>query len=405
MRSCLVLIISDDILLHAGIIGRAGGIRAWGIGEGLKENSLQVYYAVRTQWWPKNSPLPPQRVFERYWQSISELEQIIKTCGCDVIINCSYSTILPKLAQEFPVIQDSNGPRLLERAYLRPESFWDNAWFETSAYTGADYFICPSQRQLTFFYPWLFLSGFSIEDHSRFAVIRLGIHGDPPHRNIQKKRIVYTGSLLPWTDPRKCWKLAIEEVERVNAQLLLILSKLPINNNSIKFLLNDLNSYRKLPCCKVMMDIPFSQYLIEITESLAALDVMENNIERELAMPTRTITYLWAGVPIIIHNYSEIGELVSRYDAGWVVSPEDKSAIREATREALNDIDIIKYKSKNASTLHKEIFDPKISTVVLANMCLNAEKRHRKRIIYMSRVRRIMFRCAIKVARKLSGVR
>ena len=66
-----------------------------------------------------------------------------------------------------------------------------------------------------------------------------------------------------------------------------------------------------------------------------ALDAMARNPERELAFPTRTVVYLAGGLPVIHHHYDELGEIIDRAGAGWVVDPEDDKGIGELLRGIL----------------------------------------------------------------------
>src|SRR5690606_23877220 len=59
-----------------------------------------------------------------------------------------------------------------------------------------------------------------------------------------------------------------------------------------------------------------------------AVDVMKRNPERELAFTTRTVEYLWCGLPVIYHDYAELSDYIREYEAGWTVDPEDPEALR-----------------------------------------------------------------------------
>ena len=42
------------------------------------------------------------------------------------------------------------------------------------------------------------------------------------------------------------------------------------------------------------------------------------NVERELAFPSRTVNYLWCGLPVIHPEFSEVAHYIREYEAGWV---------------------------------------------------------------------------------------
>ena len=58
------------------------------------------------------------------------------------------------------------------------------------------------------------------------------------------------------------------------------------------------------------------------SKASVALECMKYNLERELAFTTRTIEYLWCGLPVLYNDFSEISGHIADYDAGWAVDPD-----------------------------------------------------------------------------------
>jgi len=83
---------------------------------------------------------------------------------------------------------------------------------------------------------------------------------------------------------------------------------------------------------------------------------MARNPERELAFTTRTMVYLWCGVAVIYNNYSELSGYISRYEAGWVVSPEDKAGFKSIVSEILAWPEEVRRRGQNAQRLVREHF-------------------------------------------------
>ena len=78
---------------------------------------------------------------------------------------------------------------------------------------------------------------------------------------------------------------------------------------------------------------------------------MSWNLERELAFTTRTIEYLWAGLPVIYNNFSEISEYIKKYNAGWCIDPEDPNELAAILNEILADPHQLIELSMNAQKL------------------------------------------------------
>jgi glycosyltransferase involved in cell wall biosynthesis len=98
---------------------------------------------------------------------------------------------------------------------------------------------------------------------------------------------------------------------------------------------------------------PFDRIVDEYRRAHVAVDLMLRNRERELAFTTRTVVYLWCGLPVIYNDYSELSTLIDEYDAGWTVDPGDRAAIRAAVAEAF-DPELRERKSANARQLVSE---------------------------------------------------
>jgi glycosyltransferase involved in cell wall biosynthesis len=399
-----ILVISDDIMPQQGVPGRAAGIRAWELGEALRAHGFHVHYAVRTSWWPQDRPIPPCRPFESYWCTTSELQHILSRTGCDVVLNCSYPSLLPRSAYSLPIIQDSHGPRLLEGIFRQPKRMLNRAWKEAIAYASADYFVCAGEYQLRYFYPWLMLSGFNVLDRSRIAVVPIGFAEAPPERAPVPGRIIFGGSLLPWTDPRIGWQATIDEVDSIGGEFILFVQDRQ-DDLSVEFLREELRRIARSPRCRVIYGATRDSYLNQLSSAAAAIDVMRRNCERELAFPTRTAEYLWAGVPTIIHDFSEVAHLIAKYDAGWVVSPSDIRGMRLAIRQAINNVDVVVRKSQNARRLHNDVLHPARAVLPLATMCQSARKRDSSCRFQYGRVRMRLVSLALRLSWFLAGIR
>jgi glycosyltransferase involved in cell wall biosynthesis len=100
--------------------------------------------------------------------------------------------------------------------------------------------------------------------------------------------------------------------------------------------------------------IPRDELLQEYTRAHVAIDLMRRNQERELAFTTRTVEYLWCGLPVIYNDYAELADYIREYDAGWCLDPEDAEGLRAVIDSILTDPSILQAKSANAQRLVRE---------------------------------------------------
>ena len=90
------------------------------------------------------------------------------------------------------------------------------------------------------------------------------------------------------------------------------------------------------------------------TAAHLAIDLYGWNTERELAFTTRTVEYLWCGLPVIYGHYGELSKLIRQYEAGWIVDPSNMEAVRATVTAALSDRDELQRRSDNARRLVAE---------------------------------------------------
>ena len=102
--------------------------------------------------------------------------------------------------------------------------------------------------------------------------------------------------------------------------------------------------------------LPYEQFTSLMSGADVAFDLMDWNLERQLAVTIRTTTYLWAGLPVIYNDYADLGRLIHQYDAGWLVKPGDNEALETVLNIIYNDPQTVAKKAKNAQLLARNEF-------------------------------------------------
>ncbi len=92
------------------------------------------------------------------------------------------------------------------------------------------------------------------------------------------------------------------------------------------------------------------------TRSHVAIDLMKANTERRLAFTTRTVEYLWCGLPVIYNDYAELAEHIREYEAGWTVDPEDAEGLGRVITEVFEHPDQVDERGRNAQRLVRDRF-------------------------------------------------
>jgi hypothetical protein len=115
--------------------------------------------------------------------------------------------------------------------------------------------------------------------------------------------------------------------------------------------------------------VSHDELLRAYARATVAMDVMGQNQERELAFTTRTVEYLWCGLPVIYNNYADLAPLIRDYDAGWTVNSESPDDIRAAVRAAIAHPEEVRKKSTNAARLVRERLTWEKAVLPLVEFC------------------------------------
>ncbi|MCB0358767.1 MAG: glycosyltransferase family 4 protein, partial [Bdellovibrionales bacterium] len=99
-----------------------------------------------------------------------------------------------------------------------------------------------------------------------------------------------------------------------------------------------------------------SELIKTYLQASVAVEAMEYNLERDLAFTTRTIEYLWCGLPVLYNDYAEISGHIAEYDAGWLVKPDDRHSIGKALQEIFSNPRLVEQKGRNATCLVADRF-------------------------------------------------
>ena len=122
--------------------------------------------------------------------------------------------------------------------------------------------------------------------------------------------------------------------------------------------------------------VPLDQLIKLQSGAWAALDVIERNVERELAITGRTLQYLASGVPVIYNDYSTLSDDIREYKAGWTIATDTTTALQSVFDELVEGGPrLVDELSKNALRLTADRFDPRRSMQPLVELCNSAGKR------------------------------
>ena len=365
-----VALLCGDVLPLPGVPTSGAGMRVWGLGKGLESRGHEVIWMVHREILRRMEqiatvPIPPSWR-ESVWTSPASLTEVFARIQPELVVVGGWPTALslPDVVGA-PLVIDQAGPHILERFFARPQTAESDLAEKVAALRKADFFVSSGDVQQTYFEGWLALAGFPRDargeiDTRATGVIpfslapELPVH--PPREGNRPLTFVYGGYFLPWQDPSLPLRTVAAWAGAHDAILRIYGGPPPFHTIDPGVMGELVRELRATPSVEVRGVLPFDALVAEYAAVDVAIDLMQRNRERELAFTTRTVVYLWAGVPVIYNNYSELSGLITEYDAGWILDPEDECGLRTVLDAIAANPEIIARKGANAQRLVRERF-------------------------------------------------
>lgn len=291
-----VLVISGDVLPLPGYPTSGAGLRAWGLGQGLRTHGFRVDFAMPIYGWREEIQLPPLD-FRLFLWNVENVEQVIRDANPDAVVFCHWPAVRIRERLNIPTVIDFHGPHILERAFQRLGEYGENALLKIDAIRKADYFICAGERQKAYFLSWLLVSGFDVTTQCIDAV-PVCLSPDLPAPSLDaggEVVFVYGGVYLPWQNPRLGLTTVAEVLaSRGTGTLRLFGGRHPVIPIETPPIFRELEQQLgNHPRVRFEGILPRDTLIEQYRRATVAIDLMTANYERELAFTTRTVEYMW----------------------------------------------------------------------------------------------------------------
>jgi glycosyltransferase involved in cell wall biosynthesis len=350
-----VLVISGDSLPLSGYSTSGAGLRAWGLGEGLRSNGFQVDYAIPFLSWRDEIRLPDLGFAVHRWHP-QTVEKLISDTKPGAVLFCHWPAVQIRKRLDIPTIIDFHGPHILERLFQNFGDISSNAVLKIEALRKADFFVCAGAKQKLYFLSWLIMAGVDVTQECIHAVPVCLSPDLPLHTPVDEVEFVYGGVYLPWQNPFVGLTAVADVLQEKDAGLLRLFGGkhpvMPIDTPPIFRALEE--KFTAHPRVRLEGFTARDKLIAHYQQATVAVDLMAYNYERELAFTTRTVEYMWCGLPVIYNNYAELSPLIREYEAGWVLDPEDRAGVEEVTRQILADPAEARRRGANAQQLVRD---------------------------------------------------
>lgn len=359
MSSKRVLVVAADVLPLPGLPTTGAGLRSWALGKGLETRGHEVIFSM-PQIFTDSSREAPNDVAVHAWTP-DNLDSVVASVDPDVAVFCHWPALCVERKLEIPTVLDFHGPHILERVFQDHGHLETNAREKITAISKADFFTCAGEKQKYYFLAWLLMAGVDVTaDVATDVIAPIPVSMSPElptHEWSDSEPVfVYGGVFLPWQDPSLGLRLTVEAMERAGHGTLKFfggkhpghrIGKLEAFEQRVDQLIHS-------PRVEMPGLVPHDDLIDIYRRADVALDLMAQNHERELAFTTRTVEYLWCGLPVIYQDYAELATYIREYEAGWTVDPADEAQVRQAIEQALNDPTERRRRGENAQQLVRE---------------------------------------------------
>lgn len=368
-----ILIVTSQALPSPDQPTTGGALRAWALGQALGESGFTVCYSV------PSANCPEESDFHELAHQVSDLGTIIEKAAPNIVIFCNWGLAVEAVECEVPTVIDMNGSLILENHYRGRNRQLDDCLAKIEAISKADFLLAGSSEQREYLLAWCLMAGISPEN-IRIGVVPFSLSPDCPEiAEAKPGEFIMAGYAWPWLRSEERLQLLCRELEESEqGHLHVYCGRSPYvdnyqhENSAAEERGEEL---RELSSRLTLHEpVSFSALADKLAESGVAVDLWAVNTERELAVSSRVIAYLWAGLPVLTNSVGVLGRLISQYRAGWTVEPDDDTALRRTVREilALDAETLMEYR-KNSRNLFRDHFSWEKSIVPLADFCLDPQ--------------------------------
>jgi glycosyltransferase involved in cell wall biosynthesis len=283
-------------------------------------------------------------------------DQVIGKIKPDIVVFCNIN-LLSMLKKHHPdtiIIGDIYGPIHIEDFLMNSRTCLEDDCHQLiENLRKLDYIITVSERQKYFWAAYMSLAGFSLSELDPL-ICPLSIEVPSiTRKSSEKMSVVFSGGFYSWQRPYRFLTAAAEFLNMIDGAVLHIfggphsglanaaeashmLEELEKKNKSVIY-----HGYR-----------PVEELTEVLSHSWCALELMDRNIERELAITGRTVEFLSLGAPVIYNNYSTLSGLIEKYDAGWTVPTDDTEQLLSVLQSIHEGgLELIRKKSDGAVKL------------------------------------------------------
>lgn len=359
-----VLLFAADIVPIVDMPASGGGIRALQLITILKRGNHEVFVScpLHTYLGKQFKDAIPKELKALNFSDRSQ-QAIYNEVKPDLVLFCSnWTSASTDWWPDCPTVLDLCGPVLIEGALSSEQdpAVLRNLYLrKTRILAKADFLLCGGRRQQWYFRQSMIMAGFDLVKPSPMTHLPLGVHDEwiLPKDHSDDPSFVYAGGLYPWQNPSDAISSILKVLEdRKRGHFVWIGGSHHINRADTARFTEIKSLIKQSPRATLKEYMTLNQLNQELRAHSVSVELMTQNIERELALTTRTPHYLGLGLPILYGDYGELAQPIKEHHAGWALNPKDTHGLTTLINNLLDDTKQIEDASKQAQILAKKEF-------------------------------------------------
>jgi hypothetical protein len=363
-----------DLLPLGGLKSSGGGLRSLQMIRGLEQRGIKVTYslpadnsAVKEHWY-QLSAAEREDAFSSWDKKRSHYNIIRKFQPDAAIYMWPMLFIYPKsFKSNHTVIFDINGLQNVEGALAESSASAAQPSLRNSTIryinklSCADILISGSASQATY---WSTAHSLLKDSFSGLTTIEIPYH---PYKMpaalpyaIGEPTFYITGSFLPWNTPENFLRHTVSVIREKGKGRIVVVGKPDPNFHHSGPLIAELNALKKTGFATIVDAMDYDSYSSMINGNGIAVDLNARTVERDLAVPIRSVTFLAHGVPLITNDYSAFAKELIKYNASWHIDPSHSDKFKKIIADIIDGAENANANlmSGNARKFVSEALDP-----------------------------------------------
>lgn len=377
-----VFVVSNDIVPSLGMPVAAPGLRAFGLAEGLRANGFKVKIVVskdfvERQWGRFGRPVPHPTAPDTDIVGAASLGRYLKAhAPADVVLINSNQLDHVGPIPGVRYVLDFFAPKMLEMLYQHGGGYPEEELKQLRqrkirAIKLADAFLSNGKKKLPYFLAWMLQADRDVRELPVEVVnmcVPLSLSQEDDTPSTGDVRFAVAGYLQSWSKLGGWVEVLEERLDRPEVGLDLLTPWHWSRREHAHESKDDLDRIGRHESVTTHGSMNFSEFQTFLSKVDVTIDLFEHNLEREYAMVTRSVVSLAAGVPVIHPPFTEVSPMISEYDAGWLVDPQDPDEVARVLDEIIDSPDLLRRKTENARTLARAVIDPAVAVKPLVRI-------------------------------------